>query len=85
MYAVEFEAHIDNGIVHIPARYKELQNSHKAKIIVMVDEIDDNKDELAFDRFLKQSKKVENLTVFSRDECMTTDKVFSSIPNQKIP
>jgi|GEM_PF-1185357 len=34
----------------------------------MVDEVGDKKDELAFDRFLKQSKKVENLTVFSRDE-----------------
>ena len=38
MYAVEFETHIDNGIVHIPARYKELQNSNKAKIIIMVEE-----------------------------------------------
>jgi hypothetical protein len=38
MYAVEFEACIDNGIVHIPERYKALRNSKKAKIIVIIDE-----------------------------------------------
>jgi len=31
MYAIEFETTIDNGIVHIPEIYKNLQKSKKAK------------------------------------------------------
>jgi hypothetical protein len=65
MYAVEFEANIDNGIVHIPARYKKLQNSH-AKIIIMVDEESEHKDELALQQFLDNGKKVDNITAFHR-------------------
>ncbi len=40
MYAIEFEADIQNGIVKLPAEYTALQNSH-AKIVIMV------KDEIA--------------------------------------
>ena len=70
MYAVEFETSIDNGIVHIPEMYKKLQKSKKAKIIVMINETteEENQPQLAFDKFLKNSRKVENLTFFSRDE-----------------
>ncbi len=68
MYAVEFETRIDNGIVHIPEHYKALQNSKKAKIIVMVDEPTEEKDESVFAQFLKNSRKVAKLTVFNRDE-----------------
>jgi hypothetical protein len=67
MYAVEFEAHIDNGIVHIPECYKKLQNSKKAKIIVMVDESVGEKDEPIFAQFLQTSGKVANLSQFDRD------------------
>jgi len=31
MYAVEFEAPIENGIVHIQQQYQELQQNPKAK------------------------------------------------------
>jgi hypothetical protein len=37
MYAVEFEAPIENGIVHIPQEYKDLQKNLTAKFIVMYD------------------------------------------------
>ena len=37
MQAVEFEASIENGIVHIPKKYKELQHSIKATFVVMYD------------------------------------------------
>ena len=37
MYAIEFEADIRDGIVKIPAKYRELDNSH-ARIILMVKE-----------------------------------------------
>ena len=67
MYAVEFEAHIDNGIVHIPEQYKLLQNNRKAKIIVMIEESAEEYSESVFGKFLQQSSKVENLTIFGRD------------------
>ena len=35
MYAIEFEADIQNGVVRLPAEYASLQNSH-ARIVVMV-------------------------------------------------
>lgn len=38
MYAVEFEASIQNGVVHIPSEYKELDGRDKAKIIIMLSE-----------------------------------------------
>ena len=34
MYAVEFETHIENGIVQVPAKYSSLQ-SVDAKIIIL--------------------------------------------------
>jgi hypothetical protein len=72
MYAIEFETTIDNGIVHIPEIYKKAkkQKSKKAKVIVMIDETteEENQQQLIFDKFLKNSRKVENLTLFSRDE-----------------
>jgi hypothetical protein len=68
MYAVEFETRIDNGIVHIPEQYKTLQNSKKAKIIVMVDEPVEENNQPVFAQFLQKSMKVENLHLFDRDE-----------------
>jgi len=35
MYAVEFQAPIENGIVHIPKQYHEIQNNTKATFVVM--------------------------------------------------
>ncbi|MEA3383614.1 MAG: hypothetical protein U9Q20_02925 [Campylobacterota bacterium] len=35
MYAVEFEAPIENGIVHIPQQYQELQQTSNARFVVM--------------------------------------------------
>jgi hypothetical protein len=35
MYAVEFEADIQNGVVKIPKEYQQLENRH-AKVVVMV-------------------------------------------------
>ncbi len=70
MYAIEFETSIDNGIVHIPEIYKKIQKSKKAKIIVMIDEAieQENQQQLAFSTFLKNTKKVEHITLFSKDE-----------------
>lgn len=35
MYAIEFEADIQNGVVKLPERYSQLDNSH-ARIVVMI-------------------------------------------------
>ena len=35
MYAVEFQAPIENGIVRIPTQYQEIQNNIKATFVVM--------------------------------------------------
>ncbi len=35
MYAVEFEASIKNGIVHVPKKYQEVYNQEKAQIFII--------------------------------------------------
>jgi hypothetical protein len=37
MYAIEFDASIKDGIVHIPEKYQELQNKKSARFIIMYD------------------------------------------------
>jgi hypothetical protein len=34
MYAVEFEAHIENDLVHIPPEYKKL-NNHEVQVFII--------------------------------------------------
>ena len=38
MYAVEFKAPIENGVVHIPKEYKDLQQNVEATFVVMYEE-----------------------------------------------
>jgi len=70
MYAVEFETHIDNGVVLIPECYKSLNNRKKAKIIVMVDdaEIMEDKETTVFAQFLQKHQQVNDLLLPSREE-----------------
>ncbi len=42
MYAVEFEAPIEDGIVRIPQQYQELQQNPKARFIVIYTNNADN-------------------------------------------
>ena len=51
MYAIEFKAPIENGIVHIPKEYKDLQQNMEATFIVMYDE--DKRE----DNFFQQRKQ----------------------------
>lgn len=77
MYAIEFEASIDNGIVQIPKIYKELQKIKQAKIIVMIDDTPELEQKtMVFNDFLKTSSKVENIEIFNRDalHVCNTDK-----------
>jgi len=38
MYAVEFQATIENGIVHIPKKYEDLQEKREVRFLIMYDE-----------------------------------------------
>jgi len=40
MYAVEFQASIENGVVHIPKRYENLQQNRRATFIVMYEDVE---------------------------------------------
>ncbi len=70
MYAIEFEASIDDGIVRIPKVFKNIQKTKKAKIIVMIDEAVEQEDlgQLSFEQFLNHTKKVEKISLFSKDD-----------------
>jgi hypothetical protein len=37
MYAIEFNADIENGIVQIPSEYIEIREKKNAKILVLID------------------------------------------------
>ncbi len=74
MYAVEFEAKIDNGIIKIPSQYDELRNVNDVRLVIMYNKTDDLKyaksksDSLKFDKFLSISKQVDSIKTYTRDE-----------------
>ncbi len=41
MYAVQFQAPIYDGVVHIPKQYKQIQHISKARFVVMYDRVDE--------------------------------------------
>ena len=47
MYAIEFEADIQDGVVKIPPEYARLKNTH-ARVVVMVEEPKADSDVKAF-------------------------------------
>ena len=70
MYAVEFQAPIENGIVHIPTEYKDLLSNTKATFVAMYDSVNKpiNKDREVqsqlneFHRLIRQSNNKVMLT-----------------------
>ena len=38
MQAIEFETHLENGLIHLPASYQHWQNGKQVKVILLVDE-----------------------------------------------
>jgi hypothetical protein len=82
MYTVEFQASIENGVVHIPEQYKEIQNTTKATFIVMYNNtkvekkqnsISDELDEL----FANSNNKVEaTMDLVSNTDEMVTDGIL---------
>jgi len=43
MYAVEFDTSIHLGIVHIPVEHKDLHEQQRARVLVMIDNLPNNK------------------------------------------
>ena len=64
MHAVEFQAPIENGVVHIPKEYREILDSKRATFIVMYNTANDiNRDEIIqsqLDEFYKLRDRSNN-------------------------
>lgn len=45
MQAIEFETHLENGLIHLPASYQHWQEGKHVKVIVLVDESADDRAE----------------------------------------
>ncbi|WP_333877973.1 hypothetical protein [Methylobacter sp.] len=45
MQAIEFETHLENGLIHLPVSYQHWQEGKHVKVIVLVDESADDRSE----------------------------------------
>jgi hypothetical protein len=43
MQAIEFKTHLENGLIHLPDFYQHWQEGKNVKVIVLVDESEDDK------------------------------------------
>ena len=70
MYAIEFEAPIENGIVHIPKKYHNLQQISKAKFFVVydIDNKKNNVDNLSVDDVFDKFQIDMSNFIFDREE-----------------
>jgi len=68
MYAVEFEAPIKNGIVHIPQKYQELQQTPKARFVVMYTNSVNNTIKKEDDEVQSQLEEFRRLRTISKIE-----------------
>ncbi len=71
MYAVEFEAPIENGVVHIPKQYKELQQTQNARIVVMYDN--------SLDNTVKKDDPKSQLQEFRKLRAQSNNKVIATM------
>jgi len=81
MYAVEFEAPIENGIVHIPQQYHELQQTPKARFVVMYTNSvnntikEDDKVKNKLDEFHRLIAKSNNKVMLTHEMAINTDEM----------
>ena len=68
MYAVEFEAPIENGIVHIPQKYQEWQQTPKARFVVMYTNSVNNTIKKEDDEVQSQLEEFRRLRTISKIE-----------------
>lgn len=45
MQAIEFETHLENGLIHLPVSYQHWQEGKHVKVIALVDESADDQSE----------------------------------------
>jgi len=82
MYAVEFEAPIENGIVHIPQQYQELQQTPKARFIVMYTNSVNNTIKKEDDKVQFQLEEFRRLRSQSNNKVMVTMDLLSNMDNE---
>jgi len=82
MYAVEFEAPIENGIVHIPQEYQDIQQTQKAKVIIMYDNthnkniVNSKLEEFRNLRKKSNNKKQANMSLVNNIDGLIDDGIF---------
>jgi len=77
MYAVEFQAPIENGIVHIPKQYQEIQDTRKATFVVMYDSV--NNHNIINNKTQKQLDEFDRLVAQSDNKVMATMELATNI------
>jgi hypothetical protein len=82
MYAVEFEAPIENGIVHIPQQYQELQQTPKARFVVMYTNSVNNTIKKEDDKVQSQLEEFRRLRSQSNNKVMVTMDLLSNMDNE---
>ena len=82
MYAVEFEAPIENGIVHIPQQYQELQQTPKARFIVMYTNSVNNTIKKEDDKVQSQLEEFRRLRSLSNNKVMVTMDLLANKDNE---
>ena len=82
MYAVKFEAPIENGIVQIPREYQDIQQTQKAKIIIIYDNMNNknitnsNLEEFRNLRKKSNNKKQANMNLVNNIDGLIDDGIF---------
>ena len=79
MYAVEFQAPIENGIVHIPKQYKEIQDTRKATFVVMYENVNIIKNNAINNKTQKQLVEFDRLVAQSDNKVMATIELATNI------
>jgi len=67
MYAVEFQAPIENGIVHIPKQFQKIQDARKATFVVMYENVNNTLKEDIVQLQLEEYNAPKNQDNFSKD------------------
>ena len=78
MYAVEFQAPIENGVVHIPAEYKDLLSNKKATFVAIYDSVNNhntinNKTKKLLDEFDRLVAQSNNKVMVTMDLATNID------------
>lgn len=80
MYAVEFQASIENGVIRIPPEYKDLLSNKKATFVAMYDSVNntvkkDDKIQDELDEFHRLISKSNNKVMVTYELATNTDEM----------